>query len=81
MKLKHLMTTWALLLGAATMQAQDITFYTPNTVRVVKESGTQNAKAGKKSLVVIANPEKVSVKQSKNGSATIYKSSALTVKL
>ena len=61
------------------MQAQDITFYTPNTVRVIKESGTQNAKAGKKSLVVIANPEKVSVKQSKSGSATIYKSSALTV--
>ncbi|MBQ5461558.1 MAG: DUF4968 domain-containing protein, partial [Bacteroidaceae bacterium] len=60
------------------MQAQDITFYTPNTVRVVKESN-QNAKAEKKSLVVIANPEKVSVKQSKSGSATIYKSSALTV--
>ena len=46
------MATCVLLMGVATMQAQDITFYTPNTVRVVKESGTQNAKAGKKSLTV-----------------------------
>ena len=78
MKLFRFIFTCGLPLCAATMQAQDITFYTPNTVRVVKES-TQNAKAEKKSLVVIANPEKVSVKQSKSGSATIYKSSALTV--
>ena len=78
MKLFRFIFTCGLPLCAASMQAQDITFYTPNTVRVVKES-TQNAKAEKKSLVVIANPEKVSVKQSKSGSATIYKSSALTV--
>ena len=51
-------------------------FYTPRTVRIVKDNG-QNVE--KKSLVVIASPEQVKVSQTKQGAATVYKSAALTV--
>ena len=82
MKLKHLMT-WALLLGVTTMHAQEITFYTPNTVRVVKKPkellSNQLTNNDKQSLVVIANPENVKVKKTQKGSATVYASSSLTV--
>ena len=61
------------------MSAQTVEFYTPRTVRIVKDNGQQTANDEKKSLVVIASPEKVKVSQQKKGTATIYKSSALTV--
>ena len=72
---KNILTAF-LLTACISMNAQTIEFYTPNTVRVVKENGKS---AQKKSLVVIAKPEGVKVNQSQKGAATIYKSSALTV--
>lgn len=63
-------------LFALTGWAQKVEFYTPNTVRIVKDNG-QNVK--KKSLVVIAAPEKVKVSKTQQGDVTIYKSSALIV--
>ena len=56
--------------------AQTVEFYTPRTVRIIKDNGQPTEK---KSLVVIASPEKVKVSQSQQNGATIYKSSALTV--
>lgn len=74
---KKLFTTLTLALCCSSWSfAQDVTFYTPNTVRITKDNGQPTEK---KSLVVIASPEKVKVsKQTVNGK-TIYKSSALTV--
>lgn len=57
-------------------QAQTVEFYTPRTVRIVKDNGQP---AEKKSLVVIASPEKVKVSKTQQGTATIYKSSDLIV--
>ena len=62
--------------GLAAAKAQTVEFYTPRTVRITKVNGERPEKT---SLVVIAKPEKVKVSQSKQGDATIYKSSALTV--
>lgn len=76
MKKKTLLLSLLSLLGFTSAQAQTVEFYTPNTVRIVKDNGTN---VEKKSLVVIAQPEKVKVSQSKKGTATVYKSSALTV--
>ena len=73
---KNILTSLMLTI-CLSMSAQTIEFYTPRTVRVVKENGQQTPE--KKSLVVTATPEKVKVSQSKQGSATVYKSSALTV--
>lgn len=73
---KNILTS-LMLTVCLSMSAQTIEFYTPRTVRVVKENGQQTPE--KKSLVVTATPEKVKVSQSKQGSATVYKSSALTV--
>ena len=61
---------------AFTAHAQTVEFYTPRTVRIVKDNG-QNVE--KKSLVVVASPEQVKVSQTKQGAATVYKSAALTV--
>ncbi|MBQ9363464.1 MAG: DUF5110 domain-containing protein [Bacteroidaceae bacterium] len=72
---KTIILTFAALFATASW-AQKVEFYTPNTVRIVKDNG-QNAE--KKSLVVIASPEKVKVSKSQQGDATVYKSSALTV--
>ena len=71
-------TLWLALafVGLNAANAQKVEFFTPRTVRIVKDNG-QNVE--KKSLVVIASPEQVKVSQSKQGNATIYKSSALTV--
>ena len=71
-------TLWLALafVGMSAANAQTVEFYTPRTVRIVKDNGK---KVEKKSLVVIASPEQVKVSQSKQGNATIYKSSALTV--
>ena len=76
MKKKTFILSLLSLLGITYAQAQTVKFYTPNTVRIVKENGQ---KVEKTSLVVIASPQKVKVKQTQQGTATIYKSSALTV--
>ena len=62
----------------AVASAQTVQFFTPNTVRIVKE---KVAGVEEKSVVVIAKPEKVKVTKKSLGKATIYKSSALTVKV
>jgi alpha-D-xyloside xylohydrolase len=71
-------TLWLALafVSMSAANAQTVEFFTPRTVRIVKDNGQ---KVEKKSLVVIASPEQVKVSQSKQGNATIYKSSALTV--
>ena len=51
--------------------AQKVEFYTPRTVRIVKDNG---APAEKKSLVVTAQPEKVKVTREENDTAVIYRS-------
>jgi alpha-D-xyloside xylohydrolase len=66
----------SILLTTFSAQAQKVEFYTPNTVRIVKDNGQS---VEKKSLVVIASPENVKVSKTQQGDATIYKSSALTV--
>ena len=75
MKTKTLFTMAALIASTATW-AQTVEFYTPSTVRIVKDNGQS---AEKKSLVVIATPEKVKVSKTTKGGETVYKSSALTV--
>ena len=74
MKRNFLLAAMAALSAIAC--AQTVEFYTPRTVRIVKDNGQA---AEKKSLVVIATPENVKVSKTKKGDATIYKSSALTV--
>ena len=76
MKKKTFILSLLSLLGITSAQAQTVEFYTPRTVRIVKDNGQ---KIEKKSLVVIAQPEKVKVSQSKQGTATVYKTSELTV--
>ena len=56
--------------------AQKVTFYTPRTVRIEKPQSGDDSRS---SLVVIAEPGKVKVKESVQGGAKVYKSSALTV--
>lgn len=56
--------------------AQKVEFYTPRTVRIVKDNG---APAEKKSLVVTAQPEKVKVTREENDTAVIYRSAEMTV--
>lgn len=63
---------------AMTANAQNIEFYTPSVVRVVK-TPQKGHTANKKSLVVTAAPEKVAVKVDDKGNTTVYKSKALTV--
>jgi len=56
--------------------AQKVEFFTPSVVRIVKDNGQ---KVEKTSEVITATPQNVKVSQTKNGNATVYKSSALTV--
>ena len=77
--MKRNILTSLMFAACLSMSAQTVEFYTPRTVRIVKDNGQQTANDEKKSLVVIASPEKVKVSQQKKGTATIYKSSALTV--
>ena len=72
---KVLLLCLTLIIGQYSL-AQKIRFYTPRTVQVVKENGTV---FNKKSLVVTAEPEKVKVNVTSNDTATIYRSSELTV--
>ena len=75
MKKTAILTTLAMLAPACTW-AQQVEFYTPGTVRIVKDNGQP---AEKHSLVIIATPEKVKVSQTQKDGATVYKSSVLTV--
>ena len=65
-------------LFAQMVNAQEITFYTPRTVHVIKSKGDAPLQ---QSQVVIATPEKVKVSKRVEGMATIYSTSALTVKV
>ena len=75
---RSLLTTTVLfaLPLSALVSAQTIEFFTPQTVRVLRDNGKTS---DQKSLVVISTPEKVKVTKKTVGNATIYKSSALTV--
>ena len=64
--------------GLATARGQEITFYTPRTVHVVKSQGEV---VNKNSQVVIAAPEKVKVRTSVADGVTTYATSALIVKV
>lgn len=64
--------------GIHLANAQEVTFYTPRTVHIVKAKGDQ-PKQG--SLVVTAQPEKVKVRKSTADGTTTYSTSALTVKV
>ncbi len=64
-------------LGIFVAEAQELTFYTPRTVHVVKAKDdvplcTQ---------VVVATPENVKVRKSVEGEATVYRTSALIVRV
>ena len=65
-------------LGINLSNAQEVIFYTPRTVHIVKAKGDQ-PKQG--SLVVTAQPEKVKVRKSTTDGTTTYSTSALTVKV
>lgn len=76
--MNYKLLTLALLFGATTLNAQEITFFTPSTVRVVKNAPDMS-KETNLSLVVKATPEAVKVKKTTNGDVVTYESSALTV--
>ncbi len=65
-------------IAACCLNAQEITFITPTTVRVVKEAPDTSKEMGL-SFVVTAKPEAVKVTKKTNGDITTYASSALTV--
>lgn len=65
-------------LGINLSNAQEVTFYTPRTVHIVKAKGDQPKQS---SLVVTAHPEKVKVRKSTTDGTTTYSTSALTVKV
>ena len=64
--------------GIHLANAQEVTFYTPRTVHIVKAKGDQPKQS---SLVVTAHPEKVKVRKSTADGTTTYSTSALTVKV
>ncbi|MCF0199208.1 MAG: DUF4968 domain-containing protein, partial [Bacteroidaceae bacterium] len=70
--------SFALLFLSLAAHAQEITFFTPNTVRVVKQA-PDTSKETDLSLVVTAKPQRVSVTRKEQGNTVTYKSSALTV--
>ena len=65
-------------LGINLSNAQEVIFYTPRTVHIVKSKGDQPKQS---SLVVTAHPEKVKVRKSTADGTTTYSTSALTVKV
>lgn len=77
---KRLMLLSLLLMGLGThlTNAQEVIFYTPRTVHIVKAKGDQPQHC---SLVVTAQPEKVKVRKSTADGITTYRTSALTVKV
>ena len=77
---KRLMLLSLLLMGLGInlSNAQEVIFYTPRTVHIVKAKGDQPKQS---SLVVTAHPEKVKVRKSTADGITTYSTSALTVKV
>ena len=73
-KLVLLSSAFCLMFGS--VSAQKITFFTPRTVRV---QYSPNGEINGESLVVIAAPEAVKVKESTKDGAKVYKSSNLIV--
>ena len=70
------------LLGVCVTQAQTITFYTPSTVRVLKEAPNHTPMQGDNlSLVVRATPQSVNVRTTDDGQTATYSSVLLTVKV
>lgn len=63
-------------LSNLSLNAQSIQFYTPRTVRVVHENGKE---VTNRSVVVIANPEKVKVTTKEENGVRIYKTESLMV--
>jgi len=77
--MKKILSITALLLSATgAVNAQDITFFTPTTVRVVKNA-PDTSKETNLSLVVTAKPNGVKVVKKTAGDITTYSSPALTV--
>lgn len=75
MKKNKLLTLFGVI-SAMNLSAQTVEFYTPSTVRIVKESDRPTTK---NSLVVTATPAKVKVVQQTIGDATVYRTSAMIV--
>ena len=77
---KRLMLLSLLLMGLGInlSNAQEVIFYTPRTVHIVKAKGDQPEQS---SLVVTAHPGKVKVRKSTTDGTTTYSTSALTVKV
>lgn len=65
-------------LGIHWTNAQEITFFTPRTVHVVKAKESAHKQS---SVVVTAQPEKVKVRKTATDGTTTYSTSALTVKV
>ena len=65
-------------LGIHWTNAQEITFFTPRTVHVVKAKEGAHKQS---SVVVTAQPEKVKVRKTTTDGTTTYSTSALTVKV
>ncbi len=68
------------LLTTTHVCGQEVTFYTPTTVRIVKQAPDTSIDQ-QLSLVVTASPEAVKVKTSTQGDVTTYRSAALTVRV
>ena len=65
-------------LGIHWTNAQEITFFTPRTVHIVKAKENAHEQS---SVVVTAQPEKVKVRKTTTDGTTTYSTSALTVKV
>lgn len=68
------------LLAATGAQAQQVTFYTPQTVRIQKQAPDTSRETGL-SLVVKAQPEAVKVKVAQRNGKKVYTSAALVVEV
>ena len=68
----------AVLLSGSSAYAQKVEFYTPGTVRIVRDKGDSYQKT---SLSVTAKPQDVKVSVSRRGDATIYRTSAMSVRV
>ena len=78
LSIKRLALLCLLVLGIHWTNAQEITFFTPRTVHVVKAKEGAHKQS---SVVVTAQPEKVKVRKTTTDGTTTYSTSALTVKV
>ncbi len=80
--MRKLITSVIAIAMSMAVNAQQVIFYTPNTVRVVKTADNKPYNFDNElSLVVTAKPEKVQVKESVSGTTKTYKTSKLTVEV